>query len=116
MEVEANEYVVYMFFIGCNLDAHNPHSHHMTRVRVRIHAKKRLGGSLASGAWETRSTIERARVYPKFYGKILEKKVVNNTRVQLGNKLNLYFDHKELLLSSARDQSKRGSYNLGFCW
>jgi len=88
----------------------------MTRVRVRIHAKKRLGGSLASGAWETCSTIERARVYPKFYGKILEKKVVNNTRVQLGNKLNLYFDHKELLLSSARDQSKRGSYNLGFCW
>jgi hypothetical protein len=33
-----------------------------TRVRVRTHAKKRLEGSLASSAQETRSTTERARV------------------------------------------------------
>jgi len=43
---------------------------HDTRMRVRIHAKKRWGGSLASRAREKRGTIERARVYPKFYGKI----------------------------------------------
>jgi hypothetical protein len=41
-------------------------------VRVRAHANKRLGDSLASSARETRT-----RVYPNFSRKIVEKKVVS---------------------------------------
>ena len=53
------------FFIGYNLNVHNPHTPHSyhtyTRVRIRTHAKKRLGGSLVSSTRETRSTTKRAR-------------------------------------------------------
>ena len=46
MEVEANEYVVYMFFYRCNLDAHNPHSHHMTHACAFVYTQKRDGEAL----------------------------------------------------------------------
>jgi hypothetical protein len=62
-------------------------SHKHTCVRVHTHAKKRLRGSLTSGArfphthvgslassaWETRSTTERVRVYPAFFRKKILK-------------------------------------------
>jgi hypothetical protein len=42
-------------------DAHNPHTPHSHHTRLCTHEKKKLG-RIASGAQETRSTTEHARV------------------------------------------------------
>ena len=95
---KSNTSCVVFFLIGYSLDAHNPHSHHThthtgynlnahtphshhshTHMRVRTHAKKRLGGAPVRGKHAQYHRTRKCACILKFLEKKSEKSTI--TRV-----------------------------------